>query len=100
MTGLLPSLDDMLLYIGIFESGIPPKTLTENEKSELRDLAVCAILVPARYYELFWVEDTGWPHYKQLKRLPPLNAGEREAFLRKYILLYAEKNLPAGWFAG
>ncbi|MBI5372538.1 MAG: hypothetical protein HZA79_11005 [Sphingobacteriales bacterium] len=91
-TGQAPGLNDILLYIGVLESGMPPRALTENEKNELIEMAICTVLVPARYYELFWVEDTGWPHYKQLQRLPPMNPADRNEFLKKYILLYAAKN--------
>jgi hypothetical protein len=91
--GKKTTLDDVLVFIGIREAGLPPKkTFTETEKINLIQMAVCSILVPARYYELFWVEDSGWPHFNQLQRLPQMNNTEREAFLIPYVLLYAEKN--------
>jgi hypothetical protein len=55
-------------------------------------MATSTILVPARYYELFWVEDTGWPHYKQLQRLPPMPGPELEKFLKPWVIQYAMKN--------
>lgn len=82
----------VLLLIGIRESGLPPKTFTTYEKASLVQMAVCTVLVPARYYELFWVEDSGWPHYKQLIREPEMALQQREDFLKPYILQYAEKN--------
>ncbi len=54
-------------------------------------MAVCTVLVPARYYELFWVEDSGWPHYKQLVREPEMSPQQRQDFLKPYILQYAKK---------
>lgn len=84
-------MDEILLFIGIKEAGLPPKKFTENEKINLRQMAVCTILVPARYYELFWVDDFGWPNFNQLQREPVLSIPEREAFLKPWILLYAEK---------
>ena len=83
---------DILLFIGIRESGLPAKQFSEKEKNDLIEMAICTILVPARYYELFWVEDTGWPHYKQLQRLPEMSEEEKEQLFKKYILIYAEKN--------
>jgi len=38
------------------------------------------------------VEDTGWPHYKELQRVPPMNEEQKEAFLKPYIIQYALKN--------
>ncbi len=86
------SLDDVLLFIGIRESGLPPKQFSDKEKAELIQMATCTILVPARYYELMWVEDTGWPHYKQLQRLPNMPEEEKEKLFKQFILMYAEKN--------
>jgi len=91
-SGLKPAFDDILLYIGIRESGMPPKELNERERTELIQMATCTVLVPARYYELFWVEDTGWPHYKQLQRLPPMPEEELRNFLKPWIIHYAVKN--------
>ncbi|HSN61236.1 MAG TPA: hypothetical protein VLR49_09885 [Ferruginibacter sp.] len=90
--GMKPDLDAILLFIGIRESGLPPKVFSETEKINLRQMAVCTILVPARYYELFWVDDFGWPHFKQLQREPEMTMPERELFLKPYLLLYAEKH--------
>ncbi len=91
-TGKTPGFDDILLYIGILESGMPPKEFSEREKTDLIQMATSTVLVPARYYELFWVEDTGWPHYKQLQRVPPMGKEQHEAFLKPYIVQYALKN--------
>ncbi len=88
------SLQELLLKIGMHEAGLPPKLLRPHEVAELTELGTCAILVPARYYELFWVDDTGRPHYRQLQRLPAMKEEEREEFLKPHIVLYAERN---GW---
>jgi hypothetical protein len=86
------SVTDVLLFIGIRESGLPPKQFSDKEKAELIQMATCTILVPARYYELMWVEDTGWPHYKQLQRLPQMKEEEKDKLFKQFILVYAEKN--------
>jgi hypothetical protein len=92
LTGEPLSIEDVLLKIGLQEAGLPPKLLQPHETAELTELGTCAVLVAARYYELFWVDDTGRPHYRQLQRVPAMNDADREAFLKPYILLYAEKN--------
>jgi hypothetical protein len=91
-TGTAPCFDDILLYIGIQESGLPPKEFSEREKTELIQMATCTVLVPARYYQLFWVEDTGWPHYKELQRVPPMPKEELQILLKPWIIQYAIKN--------
>jgi hypothetical protein len=90
--GQKPDFDGILLFVGIKEACLPPKNFTETEKVNLMQMAVCTVLVPARYYELFWVEDSGWPHYNQLQRLPEMTASAKEEFLKPYILMWAEKN--------
>jgi hypothetical protein len=90
--GPQPDLEAVLLYIGIKEAGWPIKEYTEVEKIKLREMAVFTILVPGRYYQLFWVDDVGWPHFMQLEREPQMSTPEREAFLKPYVLLYAQKN--------
>jgi hypothetical protein len=90
--GKTPNLEAVLFYIGVQEAGLPPKTFTEQEKADLLQVAVCTILVPAKYYELMWVDDTGWPHFKQLERVPEMKSEERERFLLPFVLKYAEKN--------
>lgn len=90
--GKQPDLDGILLFIGIRESGLPPKQFTEAEIYNLKQIAVCTILVPARYYELIWVDDFGWPSFRQLQREPTMTEPEREKFLQPYVILYAEKH--------
>ena len=90
--GKQPDMDDILLFIGIRESGLPPKNFTDAENYNLRQMAVSTILVPAGYYELIWVDDFGWPNFRQLQREPTMNATEREVFLQPYVIMYAEKH--------
>jgi hypothetical protein len=85
-------MDDILLFIGIRESGLPPKTFTETERLNLKQIAVSTILLPARYYELIWVDDFGWPSFKDLQRLPTMSLAERDIFLQPYVQQYAEKH--------
>ena len=87
-----PGMDTILLFIGKREAGLPAKEFTDNEKLNLRQMAVCTILVPAGYYQLLWVDDFGWPNFKQLQREPVMSGFERETFLKPWVILYAEKN--------
>lgn len=87
------ALDDILILIGIREAGWPlQKELSEKEKADLLQLGICSILVPAKYYELIWVDDIGWPHFKQLLQLPNYNLAERTFLLKQYVLLYNDRN--------
>ncbi len=90
--GTAPDLDNVLMFIGVYESGRPLKNFTEKEIMELKQMALCTILAPARYFEIMWVDDTGWPHFRNLERVAEMNPSEREEFIKPYILRYAEKN--------
>jgi hypothetical protein len=90
--GIKPDMDDVLLFIGIRESGLPPKAFTEREILNLKQIAISTILVPARYYELIWVDDFGWPNFKELQRMPQLSIAERDTFLQPHVLTYAVKH--------
>ncbi len=89
--GCEPDMEAVLLFIGIRESGLPSKAFTEKEIAELKQMAICTLLVPAGYYQLFWVDDTGWPHFKELKRMPAMTEEERNDFLKPCIIRYADK---------
>jgi hypothetical protein len=41
---------------------------------------------------LIWVDDFGWPNFKQLQREPEMTPTEREVFLQPYVIMYAEKH--------
>jgi len=90
--GKIPVMDDILIHIGIREAGLPPRQFTEIEKINLIQMAISTVLVLAGYYELFWVEDSGWPHYKQLQRVPEMSLPERNKFLQPFVMMYAKKN--------
>jgi hypothetical protein len=53
-------------------------------------VATCCLLMQSGYYKLERTDRDGWPHYKQLKTLPELNAIEQENFLKDHVLLYFE----------
>lgn len=90
--GNTPVLEDVLFAIGVKEACMPPRIVTETERVNIIQMAECTVLVPARYYQLYWVEDSGWPHYTELQRLPKMTAEEKLIFLKPWIVMYAEKN--------
>ena len=87
------TLDDILLLIGIRESCHPARPdMSVNDKQNLVQMAEQTVLVPGRYYQLFWVEDNGWPHYQPINRPPAMTGEEREKFLQPWVLEYVQKN--------
>ena len=86
--GKKPDVETVLFLIGIQELGDIQKKFSKEQKQDLMHIGICTVLSSSGYYELEKVDEDGWPHFKQLKRLPDLNAFEQESFLKDHILLY------------
>ena len=87
-----PDVETILFLIGMQELGDIKEKFTKEQKQDLMHIAVCSLLSPSGYYELESVDADGWPHYKQLKAMPDMNAIEQENFLKDHILLYFSEN--------
>lgn len=85
-----PDMETILFLIGIQETGFMKEKITKEQKQDLMHVAVCSLLGPSGYYELERVDEDGWPHFRQLKPMPDMNAIEQENFLKDHILLYFE----------
>jgi hypothetical protein len=88
--GKKPDLETILFLIGIQEFGHIRDKFSKEQKQDLMHVAVCTLLSQSDYYEIDGYDDEGWPHFKQLKPLPTLNAIEQENFLKDHALLYFE----------
>lgn len=90
--GKKPDMETILFLIGIQEFGDIKEKFTKEQKQDLMHIAVCSLLSHSGYYELEGVDEDGWPHFKQLKAMPDMNAIEQENFLKDHVLLYFENN--------
>ena len=90
--GKKPDVETILFLIGMQELGDIKEKFTKEQKQDLMHIAVCSLLSPSGYYELESVDTDGWPHFKQLKAMPDMNAIEQENFLKDHILLYFSEN--------
>ena len=87
-----PDLETILFLIGIQETGMMKEKITKEQKQDLMHVAVCSLLSTSGYYEMESVDRDGWPHYKQLKAMPDMNAIEQESFIKDHVLLYFEEH--------
>jgi len=90
--GKKPDLETILFLIGLQETGMIKEKITKEQKQDLMHVAVCTLLSPSGYYELEKTDNEGWPHFRQLKAMPDMNAFEQEYFLKDHILLYFEEH--------
>jgi hypothetical protein len=93
--GKKPDLETILFLIGIQEFGDIKEKFTKEQKQDLMHVAVCSLFSHSGYYELEGIDVDGWPHFKQLKPMPDMNAIEQENFLKDHVLLYFENNTPS-----
>ena len=77
-----PEMDGILFLIGVQELGTAKQTYTKEQKQDLMHIAVCTLLAQSGYYAIEGYDDEGWPHFRQLKPLPPHNMYEQENFLK------------------
>jgi hypothetical protein len=84
-------LDAMLFLIGVRELGTERTKFKKHEKLDLMHIAICKVLSYYDYYELEGLDEEGWPHYKTIKQLPPLKAGEQGLLMREAIVQYFER---------
>ena len=90
--GKKPNMEAILFLVGVneYKGRIPKIKFSKEQKQDLMHVAVCTLLSRSGYYELEGYDEEGWPHFKQLKPLPEMNAFEQENFLKDHVLLYFE----------
>jgi hypothetical protein len=81
-------LDAIIYLIGVQELGQLDRTFKKDQKLDLMHIAICKLLQPYGYYELDFVDDEGWPHYKVKEVLPFLKAGEQSVLMKEAIVNY------------
>jgi len=84
-------LNGVLFLIGVQELGQGHKTFTKEQKQDLMHIAICKVLSLAGFYELDYIDQDGWPHWKLMKKLPHLDMLEQEKLLKIQVLDYFEQ---------
>ena len=86
------NLDSIIFLIGLQELGQFQKRFNKQKKLEVIHIAVCKLLSDFGYYEFDYTDNDGWPHYKLIKKLPNLKAGEQTILMKKAIINYFMKS--------
>ena len=86
------NLDSIIFLIGLQELGQFQKRFNKQKKLEVIHIAVCKLLSDYGYYEFDYTDNDGWPHYKLIKKLPNLKAGEQTILMKKAIINYFMKS--------
>jgi len=88
-------LNAVLFIIGVQELGKGARNFSKEEKQDLMHIAICKVLSLAGYYELEGIDESGWPHWKLVKKLPHFDLLEQEKLLKMLVIEYFEKEV--GW---
>ena len=81
----------ILFIIGLQELNKGMKTYKKEEKLDIIHIGICTVLGKYGYYEFIGKDDDGWPHFKNIKKLPNTLKGElQENFLKQAIINYFE----------
>jgi hypothetical protein len=89
--GKKPDLEGILFLVGIQEFGNIKDKFTKEQKQDLMHVALCSLLSRSGYYDLEGVDEDGWPHFIQLKEIPPMDMIEQENFIKDHVLLYFDE---------
>jgi hypothetical protein len=89
--GKKPDLEAILFLIGLQETGFIREKVSKEQKQDLMHVAVCTVLAQSGYYILEGNDADGWPHFKQVKELPPMPLPEQENFIKDHVLLYFQQ---------
>jgi len=89
--GKKPDVESILFLIGIQELGDVKAKFSKEQKQDLMHIAICKVLSYAGFYELDFIDQEGWPHWKLVKELPHFDLLEQEKLLKLQVLEYFEK---------
>lgn len=79
----------ILFVIGLQELGKGMESYQKEEKLDIIHIGICTVLCKYGYYELIGKDDDGWPHFKNIKKLPHEIHGENQKnLLKKAIIDY------------
>ena len=87
--GKIPQdLKGYLFLIGVQTLGKGPRNFTREEKQDLIHIALCEIFTLKGYYELDFLDEDGWPHYKIIDKIPHQKLFGQEDLIKEQIIIY------------
>ena len=83
-------LQSLLFLIGLQELGKGFQKYSKDEKLAVLHVATCRVLEPYGYYKFTGLDQDGWPHFENIKKLPPLGAAEQERLMKDAVIVYLD----------
>ena len=82
------NLKGVLYLIGVQELNKGLKKFSKEDKVSIFHLAICKLLSNYGYYVFDYVDEDGWPHWKETKALKSLTEKQQETLMKKAIIEY------------
>ena len=86
--GELMELDAIIYMVGVQELGKPQAKFKKDDKINLMHIAICTLLEPYGFYDFDFIDEEGWPHFKNVSKLPALKAGEQTVLMKEALVNY------------
>ncbi|MGB0881487.1 MAG: hypothetical protein ACPGSO_00940 [Vicingaceae bacterium] len=77
----------ILFIIGLQELGKGEADYKKEEKLDIIHIGICTVLSQFGFYEFIGKDDDGWPHFKNIKKLPNEIQGESQQSLIKQAII-------------
>lgn len=85
-------IQSILFLIGLQELGQNFQPLKKEQKLDVIHIGICTVLAPFGYYKKLGLDKEGWPHFKNIKKLPNDMVGESQhQLMKKAIVQYFEE---------
>ena len=78
----------ILFLIGVQELSQGIRDFDKEEKTYLLHIAVCKLLSSYGYYKFKLVDEDGWPHWEETKKLETLSDANQKILIKKSIIEY------------
>ena len=77
----------ILFIIDLQELGKGEEDYKKHEKLDIIHIGICTVLCKYGYYKFIGNDDEGWPHFKNIKKLPNEIQGENQQNLLKRAII-------------
>lgn len=81
-------IQSILFLIGLQELGMNHQQLKKEQKLDVMHIGICTVLTPLGYYKKLGLDQDGWPHFKNIKKLPFEPGEQQEVLVKKAIIQY------------
>lgn len=77
----------ILFLIGLQELGMNFQDFKKEQKVDIIHIGICTVLLPFGYYKKIGLDNDGWPHFKNVKKISNDCVGEKQELLMKKAII-------------